>query len=196
MGEKKPSYSQLLKEIERLQRCLTYDSITGLYRTQEEGRQRIFEIIWDIHKKGKKIGLVRLDLNNLKAWNKEFGHEETDKLFKQFGKKLLSWTKSRGGIAMRFHFKGDEFGILVPSKKDDLGKIAASLNIQLQAPNKKRLDCQFTLGFAHEEEKEVQGQLKTFRPKNEMSKSGALFTALSLVADAREREEERKKKNG
>lgn len=80
MGEKKPSYNQLLKEIERLRRCLTYDSITGLYRTQEERRQRILETIGDIHRKAKKIGFLSLDFNNLKAWNKEFGHEENVKL--------------------------------------------------------------------------------------------------------------------
>lgn len=186
---------RLRKENFELRRQLTYDSITGLLRTQNEGRRRILEKINIVHDEGKKIGLIRLDVNNLKPWNKKYGHDETDEILGLFGKELQSWSEARGGLAMRFHFKGDEFGILLPlANKDKLAEVVQKLGDFSLEHLEESVTCSFTIGFVHEDEPDVKEEMKKLQKKeNSLSEAGRLFTALSKVADNREREQEKKK---
>lgn len=184
-------------ELARLRKESAFDPITGLLKTQGEGRRKILESIQSKHQSGKKIALVRIDVNDLKPWNEEFGHEDTDDIvLSDLGRKLSEWANKRDGLAMRFHFKGDEFGILLPiTNKDEVAPTIQELdNFFLESP-KGEIPCSFTIGFAHEDEVEVRKEMSQLDQKgNELSGEGRLFTALRRVADSREREEERRKK--
>lgn len=187
--------TRLEKEIRGLRERLTYDSITGLLRTQDEGRKKILERIEAAHSQHKRIGLVRFDLNNLKGWNEEFGHDETDEILGNLGRELSDWTQKHGGLAMRFHYKGDEFGaLLIATSTDELNQVAQELNTLSVKSPKGMIGCSFTLGVVHENEPEVKQEMGQLDEKeNGLSDDGRLFTALSGVADRREREEERRK---
>ncbi|HUV42951.1 MAG TPA: diguanylate cyclase [Patescibacteria group bacterium] len=188
----------LREENAGLKERLTYDSNTGLLRTEDEGRQTILRKIETIHGQGKKVCLLRLDVNGLKDLNEASSHEEVDEIFfPDLGKRLLELTGEQDGVAMRYH--GDELGILVPL--DDVSDMtkADSLvhrldNFYVKTPGgEKRFT--FTIGIAHEDEPEVKEKIgKLDNKEGELSEEGNLFTALCKVADQRERQAERKKK--
>lgn len=187
--------TRLEKEIRNLRERLTFDSITGLLRTQDEGRRKILEKIEAAHSQHKRIGLIRFDLNNLKGWNEEFGHDETDEILGDLGRELGDWARKREGLAMRFHYKGDEFGaLLIAASKDELSQVAQELNTLSVKSPKGMVVCSFTLGIVHENEPEVKREIDQLDEEEDgLSDDGRLFTALSRVADRREREEEKRK---
>lgn len=184
------------RELTRLRRESTFDPIAGLLKTQGEGRRKILESIQQGRQSGKKMGLIRLDVNDLRPWNKEFGHEKTNEMLSQLGAQLSKWASENQGLAMRYHFKGDELGVLLPvTSKDELAQIALELDeFSLESPGGK-ISCSFTVGFAYEDEPEVIEIMSGLDKKgDDLSKAGRLFTALSKVADDRERQAERERK--
>jgi diguanylate cyclase (GGDEF)-like protein len=196
--------AELIRENEKLRQenvllkeRLTYDGITGLFRTQDEGRKKILAEIETLQKKNKKVGLIRIDINDLKSWNHEFGHDPTDEvILADLGRRLTQWAEEKGGMAMRFHFKGDELGVLLPADNaEEIGQFVSELdNFPINSP-KGEIVCSFTTGLAHQDEDEVRKEIEKLDEKeNGFSEEGRLFTALRRVADKRERAEERRKK--
>ncbi len=188
--------ASIVKENAGLRERLTYDLNTGLLRTQDEGRQTILRKIETIHRQGKRACLLRLDINDLKGLNRIFGHEEVDEIiFPDLGKKLLGLAEEQDGVAMRYHQAGDELGILIPL--DDVIKVDSVTHqlddFYVETPEGKR-KLTFTIGVAHEDEPEVKRKIEELDDKGkDLSEEGRLFTALSKIADQRERELERKK---
>lgn len=111
-GELLAETKRLRAENKVLRERLKFDA-TGLIRTIDEGRKFIFWRLEQARKAGREVTLFRLDLNGLKEKNKRFGsHDAVDVLLKKYAAELWKVT-GEDGLAIRFHTKGDEFGVLV-----------------------------------------------------------------------------------
>lgn len=179
---------RLHTENQELRDKLTYDAVTGIVRTESEGRRIILEKINATHGEGVRVGLLRLDLDDLKAMNAEFGHEATNGILRGFAQELSSWARRRNGLAMRYHDHGDEFGVLVPVENgEELERTAGELTGFTVKTPKRDVDCTFSLGLAYEEEREVKEEIAGLDKKEgPLAQAGTIFTALSKVADKRE----------
>lgn len=112
------SREELIEEVKRFQvenielkRRLTYDQL-GLVKTSDEGRGFIFRNLEEARQEGKGVALIRLDMNGLKEKNSRLGHEVVDEKLEKLAKNLWAIAGDKG-LAIRFHTKGDEFGILI-----------------------------------------------------------------------------------
>lgn len=94
------------KELEKL--SLT-DSLTGLYN-----KRRLDQCIPLELKKAKRkqypVTIIMIDLNNFKAVNDTYGHEEGDRLLKEFAR--IAIEETREGFDYAFRVGGDEFLLL------------------------------------------------------------------------------------
>jgi len=87
-----------------LQKHSKYDELTGIYN-----RRYFYEVFEEKYrgavKKGEKVFLYLLDLNNFKGVNDNFGHHKGDLALKKVGE-ILRKRFSRGDVG---RFGGDEF---------------------------------------------------------------------------------------
>lgn len=194
----------LSRENLRLKSQLAVDEVTGLLWTRNEGRKRILLTMGNIRSSGHRMGMGRMDIDNLRKLNDRFGHESVNGMLAQFGEQLNDWAENKGGVAMRFHQIGDEAGVVIPVKnKEELRRIAGELAGFLvkveseRAPEIAKVKMTFSMGIAHEDEPEVSrlANEMTFKT-GPLATAGDFFTALSIVSDLREGEEKRKAKNG
>lgn len=112
------SREELIEKVKRFQaenvelkHRLTYDQL-GLVKTSDEGRGFIFRNLWQARQEGKGVALLRLDMNGLKEKNSRLGHEVVDEKLEKLATNLWEIAGDKG-LAIRFHAKGDEFGILL-----------------------------------------------------------------------------------
>lgn len=95
-------------------RMARYDDLTGL-ANRANFRQTLGAMATDIQK-GRKIGVLLLDIDNFKAANDVFGHVIGDKILMALGKRLSQRVRSSDLLA---RLAGDEFAILLKDFKDD-----------------------------------------------------------------------------
>lgn len=103
---------QLRLENERLTILLTFDELTGLYKTSEFGRRAIIERVQAAMVKGDNVVVGKMDLSNLRGINNAYDHETGDEVLKTVAVKLRELVGLEG-LAMRSHAQGDEFGIVI-----------------------------------------------------------------------------------
>jgi diguanylate cyclase (GGDEF)-like protein len=109
---KESSFSQM-KERMLLDMAFT-DSLTGL-KNRSAYEKRIEEII-DTKTKSEVIGILLMDVNNLKDINDTCGHLEGDKVLKEFSRNIEKLVPSRSEI---FRIGGDEFVCFIPKTTED-----------------------------------------------------------------------------
>ncbi len=138
------------KKIKRLEKKANRDFLTGLYN-HSYYKDNINKTVKDSVKKGQNVGLLVIDLNNVKYANDILGHPKTNEIFKSFAKYLLSSIR---GYDAAIRVGGDEF--LVIARKATLRteqKIKGRLNNLLKLYNQhtgKELNyiLSFSAGYA------------------------------------------------
>ena len=99
---------------ERIQFLAYYDALTELpHRTLLQDRMEI--ALADARRRGEKIAVMYLDLDQFKAINDLFGHAFGDILLKEVAKRIQKCGREQDTVA---RVGGDEFVILVKSAKD------------------------------------------------------------------------------
>ncbi|TSC53687.1 MAG: diguanylate cyclase/phosphodiesterase [Microgenomates group bacterium LiPW_31] len=182
--ETRPSYEELLAQRNQLIEELTFDELTGLYRTEKWGRKVILERVKQALQGSQNLVLALFDIRGLRVINNSYDHETGDQVLKTFADKLREIV-GENGLGMRSHTRGDEFGVLF------LGLKTEEIEKRLREFQNKRLNWEtqeasgnisFTLGIVG---------LKEIKESEKMTE-GELFQALWKCASEKEREEHRK----
>ncbi len=110
ISERKRAQDALLKSQELLLEQSVRDHLTGLFnrRYMEETLER--ELVRAM-RKHVPLGIIMLDLDNLKRYNDTWGHAAGDEALRQLGSVLLNQVR-REDIACRYG--GDEFILILP----------------------------------------------------------------------------------
>lgn len=98
-----------LNLVRQLELHAVHDALTALYnRRYFDGR--IMAEAQRAERQGYKIFLQMVDVDNLKVYNDEVGHQEGDKLLRTVGSILLQ--SIRRDVDWAFRYGGDEFGVI------------------------------------------------------------------------------------
>ena len=96
------------------------DSLTGL--SNRSAYEKRIQTIMDTKTKPEVIGVLLMDINNLKEVNDTLGHLEGDRILKDFSRKIERLTPSKSEI---YRIGGDEFVCLIAkTTEEQLQKIA------------------------------------------------------------------------
>jgi diguanylate cyclase (GGDEF)-like protein len=115
-------HEQLLRESER--RAST-DPLTGLFN-HGAFHEHLGRELARARRTGEPLGLLLIDLDDLKAINDVAGHRTGDRVIREVASRLSSWCRTPD-IACRIG--GDEFALLAPGAGPEaLGALAARLN--------------------------------------------------------------------
>ena len=98
-----------LNLVRQLELHAIHDALTDLYNRRYFD-SRILDEVQRAERQGYKIFLQMVDVDNLKGYNDEAGHQEGDKLLQTVGRILLQ--SIRKGVDWAFRYGGDEFGII------------------------------------------------------------------------------------
>jgi len=108
----------LRRENGRLMNLLTYDKLTGLYKTDDFGRQALLERVQTAEAAGDNIVAAVIDLTNFRGVNNTYDHDTGDEVLKTVATELEELV-GLNGLAMRSHTLGDEFCALVVGKEPE-----------------------------------------------------------------------------
>ncbi|PMP68065.1 MAG: hypothetical protein C0190_02120 [Thermodesulfobacterium geofontis] len=114
LNEFKARLSKLLKEHYldiKLQKFIIEDPLTQIYN-RRYFEEAIKEEVYKALRQKYSLSLMMIDLDNFKWYNDNFGHQEGDKLLKDFGEILLKNIRNKVDKACRYG--GDEFVIILP----------------------------------------------------------------------------------
>lgn len=109
-----------------------HDTLTGL--PNRIMAHRNFETLFqDAQVKHQQLGIIFIDLDNLKPINDSLGHQAGDQILKEVALRLLSYTKSVDQVC---RYGGDEFILFLPNIQTEEDASTASLEIlQLVSEN-------------------------------------------------------------
>ena len=131
--------NELARENERMiniqnhiERLISHDSLTGL--PNRNLAQRNFQKIYTQAKQQRQLlGIIFIDLDNLKPINDSLGHQAGDQILKEVALRLLSYTKKVDSVC---RYGGDEFIVFLPNIESADQASQASLDIlQLVSEN-------------------------------------------------------------
>ncbi|MFC4173438.1 putative bifunctional diguanylate cyclase/phosphodiesterase [Microvirga sp. GCM10011540] len=134
---------------ERLQWAAHHDDLTGL-PNRRLFRQCLQQALEQATSSQATVGLLMMDLDNLKTINDRFGHDVGDALLREFAERLRSLVRTTDAVA---RLGGDEFAIIlndVPGE-DYVAATASSVLTRMQEPlryNGRTLDCRTSIGGA------------------------------------------------
>lgn len=98
-----------LNLVRQLELHAVHDSLTDLYNRRYFDNTIMAEV-QRAERQGYKIFLQMVDVDNLKGYNDEAGHQEGDKLLQTVGRILQQ--SIRKGVDWAFRYGGDEFGVI------------------------------------------------------------------------------------
>jgi len=116
---------------DKLQHLSETDQLTGLYN-RRHFFNKIKEEISRAERGNYKLALLSIDLNDFKKINDNFGHDEGDRVLREFAKTVqmhLRWN-----IDSVYRFGGDEFIILlIDANMSYAEKVAERLNEKVKS---------------------------------------------------------------
>ncbi len=117
---------QRVRRIEELERLAGHDPLTGI------ANRRVFREALDrelarVRRHGGSVGVVLLDLDELKLLNDRFGHATGDEAIIKTARRCRATVRA-GDLVARLG--GDEFAVVLP-ETDALGARMASLRLRL-----------------------------------------------------------------
>lgn len=137
-ADQKSLDQQALSDYKELEKQATIDEKTGLYNGRKFNQDLQSEAVRAARASGKeaRVGLIIIDLNDLKLWNEDpkyrftdsegrplSGHDLGDFALKLIAKAMnASITRKEFDHAYRLSEKGDEFAILMPSASESAVK--------------------------------------------------------------------------
>jgi two-component system cell cycle response regulator len=98
-----------LNLVRQLELHAIHDSLTNLFNRRYFD-SRILTEVQRAERQGYKVFLQMIDVDNLKGYNDEAGHQEGDKLLQTMGRIVLQ--SIRKGVDWAFRYGGDEFGVI------------------------------------------------------------------------------------
>jgi diguanylate cyclase (GGDEF)-like protein len=120
-----------------------HDPLTGLYNRGyfEEEVKRL--------NSGRQspVGVIMVDMDNLKVTNDTYGHDAGDALIKAFARELMNSFRSNDVVA---RLGGDEFGVLLPvSPLIVVEKAVERLQVKVDESNKSnpKFPIKYSLGY-------------------------------------------------
>jgi diguanylate cyclase (GGDEF)-like protein/PAS domain S-box-containing protein len=114
--------TELYHAQEEIRRLAYYDPLTGL-TNRSRFQQHLEEAIKSAVRRGERLALLYLDLDNFKYVNDRFGHEQGDRLLKEVGYRLKREVRETEVVS---RLGGDEFCLLLVDV-DDEGRAAAQM---------------------------------------------------------------------
>jgi diguanylate cyclase (GGDEF)-like protein/PAS domain S-box-containing protein len=111
-----------------------HDLLTGL-PNRILFKDRLGVALTQAKRKGKRLGVMFIDIDRFKLINDSYGHHEGDELLKRFAERARSCLRSGDTLARQ---GGDEFTVLLPdlSSAEDAAVIAEKLLAELKLPFK------------------------------------------------------------
>ncbi len=111
-----------------------HDILTGL-PNRVLFKDRLTVALTQAKRKGKRLGVMFIDIDRFKMVNDTYGHHEGDELLKGFAHRARSCLRSGDTLARQ---GGDEFTVLLPdlSNGEDADVIAAKVLAELKRPFK------------------------------------------------------------
>jgi len=91
-----------------------YDALTGL-PNRTLFQDRLAKALASARRRGEKLALIFLDLDNFKTINDSLGHSVGDLLLKKVAERLDAWARAQDTVA---RLSGDEFVVLLTGVKD------------------------------------------------------------------------------
>ena len=120
------------------------DHLTGCYN-----RFQLYIVMDDIKKRIKNnqlhIGLVMIDINNLKQINDSKGHQAGDEAIKIVASIITKEIKKSDYV---FRYGGDEFLLILDNFDGDLDKLEQRIQQRMLSWNKNVSDLNFAINFA------------------------------------------------
>ena len=98
-----------LNLVRQLELHAIHDALTDLYNRRYFDNTIMAEV-QRAERQGYKIFLQMVDVDNLKGYNDEIGHQEGDKLLQTVGRILIQ--SIRKDVDWAFRYGGDEFGVI------------------------------------------------------------------------------------
>ena len=137
------------RSVERVRWAAGHDAMTGL-PNRRFFQEQLQESLETAAATGRRVGLLVLDIDNLKEVNDDRGHDAGDALLRVFAERLRLAVRSTDTVA---RLGGDEFAVILHnlSEEDDVGAIITPILERLQIPFNhlgKSLDCRASVGAA------------------------------------------------
>lgn len=101
--------AELNKSEERLRFLAYHDSLTGL-PNRALFQERVPLVLADAERRGERIALLHIDLDNFKTINESLGHTAGDLVLQQVAERLKNSARNEDTVA---HLGGDEFAVVV-----------------------------------------------------------------------------------
>lgn len=116
--------NQLLAANQEVLRISATDPLTGLANPR-----RLYEILEQEWKRGQRsseaLSLMMVDLDEFKAFNERYGHQDGDAAIRRVAQTLSSALNRGGDFISRFG--GEEFALLLPSSQEEQALSLATL---------------------------------------------------------------------
>ena len=135
---------------ERLQHAALHDPLTSL-PNKSLFQARLISAIEDAVAKSERVGLLMLDVDQLKHVNDTYGHDTGDALLKMFADRLALLVRKEDTVA---RLGGDEFAVVLPNVSGKRGviRIGDRIIAAMQEPfihKKFPLACKPSIGASH-----------------------------------------------
>ena len=135
--------------VERVRWAACHDAMTGL-PNRRFFQERLQDALGDAALAGRTVGLLVLDVDNLKEVNDDRGHDAGDELLRVFSERLRQAVRPTDSVA---RLGGDEFAVILHplGDDDDVAAIVGPILGCLQSPFNylgKSVDCRASVGVA------------------------------------------------
>jgi diguanylate cyclase (GGDEF)-like protein len=97
---------------EKIQQLSQHDGLTGLYN-HRMFLEKLEQEINRLHRTGKTLSLMMLDIDHFKQFNDNFGHQVGDAVLKELAAIILEQSRSNS-IDICCRYGGEEFAVIMP----------------------------------------------------------------------------------
>lgn len=115
---------------EQLRHAAQHDALTGL-ANRAQFDERLRQAMSRSARRGSRVGLLMLDLDDFKTVNDRFGHLAGDAVLRDVADRLRSCTRPEDTVA---RIGGDEFVVLLEDQEDDVSRVADRIAASLRIP--------------------------------------------------------------